>query len=136
MGDPTQVSSTRAAFDATADLYAVRIGTEISAEVEAPLDRTLLAEFVELVGDGSPVADLGCGPTPPPESHTPARVPRGRTEYEHPPRGGGWHSNGSVDSLGGTVAARPTEGDGDHHDQGVGAPPATEPGGEREGERR
>ncbi len=62
MDDPTHVSSTRAAYDATADLYAVRIGTEISAEVEAPLDRAVLAAFVELVGDGSPVADLGCGP--------------------------------------------------------------------------
>ncbi len=62
MVDPDHVSSTRAAYDATADLYAARIGTEITAAVEAPLDRAMLAAFVEMVGDGAPVADLGCGP--------------------------------------------------------------------------
>jgi ubiquinone/menaquinone biosynthesis C-methylase UbiE len=62
MADPDHLSSTRDAYDATADLYAARIGTEITAAVEAPLDRAMLSVFVELAGDGAVVADLGCGP--------------------------------------------------------------------------
>lgn len=64
MTDAEHVSTTRAAYDATAALYAEQIGTEISAHVEAPLDRALLAAFVEQVAAGptGPVADVGCGP--------------------------------------------------------------------------
>lgn len=53
-----------AAYDATAAMYAELVGTEISPATEAPIDRGLLATFVDLVA-GSPtnrVADVGCGP--------------------------------------------------------------------------
>lgn len=64
MPDPDHVSTTRAAYDDTADMYAQLVGTEISSAIEAPLDRALLAAFVELMADadGMPVADVGCGP--------------------------------------------------------------------------
>jgi SAM-dependent methyltransferase len=62
MGDPVHVSTTRDAYDATADLYVERIGTEIAAAVEAPLDRAVLVAFSELLAPGAQVADLGCGP--------------------------------------------------------------------------
>lgn len=49
-------------YDATAGAYAAAIGTELNPDFEGPIDRALLGAFVELVGDGAPVADLGCGP--------------------------------------------------------------------------
>lgn len=51
-------------YDATAAAYAEAIGTELNPDFEGPVDRALLAAFVELAaaaGTG-PVADLGCGP--------------------------------------------------------------------------
>ncbi|VFA93302.1 Malonyl-CoA O-methyltransferase BioC [Nocardia farcinica] len=49
---------TAAAYDAVAELY-----TDMARDVLAanPFERSALAVFAELVGDG-PVADLGCGP--------------------------------------------------------------------------
>jgi SAM-dependent methyltransferase len=58
------VGAVRAAYDATADAYAARVGTELSPAVEGPIDRALLAAFAEMAR-GVPagrVADLGCGP--------------------------------------------------------------------------
>jgi len=54
----------RAFYDATAERYAEQIGTEVTPDVEGPLDRALLEAFVELVAGGpvGPVADVGCGP--------------------------------------------------------------------------
>ena len=60
--EPAHVAATRAAYDATADTYAEMVGTAVTAAVEAPLDRALLAAFVELASRTAlPVADLGCG---------------------------------------------------------------------------
>jgi ubiquinone/menaquinone biosynthesis C-methylase UbiE len=60
------VTTTRLAYDAVADSYAQMVGTEVSAAIEAPLDRAMLAAFVESVtgsgAAGRPVADVGCGP--------------------------------------------------------------------------
>ncbi len=50
-------------YDATVDSYVNRIGTEINPDVEADLERTLLADFVDrAAADGGIVVDLGCGP--------------------------------------------------------------------------
>jgi ubiquinone/menaquinone biosynthesis C-methylase UbiE len=55
--------STQAVYDATAERYAQLVGTELSAAFEGPVDRALLAAFVEFVGvTAGPVADVGCGP--------------------------------------------------------------------------
>jgi SAM-dependent methyltransferase len=57
MTEPSHLTATRAAYDDMADRYAEFIKTDL---VDKPLDRGMLAAFVELVGTG-PVADLGCG---------------------------------------------------------------------------
>jgi SAM-dependent methyltransferase len=57
------VATTRAVYDATADQYATIVGTEVSADFEAPLDRLLLANFARKFA-GTPsllVGDLGTG---------------------------------------------------------------------------
>lgn len=60
---PDHVSTTRAAYDATAEDYARLVGTEIRAEIEGAVDRALLAAFAEHVaGEAGPVLDVGCGP--------------------------------------------------------------------------
>ena len=60
--EPEHVVTTRAAYDATADTYAELVGTTVTPAIETPLDRALLAAFVELVGHSAePVGDLGCG---------------------------------------------------------------------------
>jgi SAM-dependent methyltransferase len=58
------VSTARAAYDATADVYAELVGTELTAAIEGPVDRAFLGAFVEFVADATaqPVADVGCGP--------------------------------------------------------------------------
>ncbi len=59
MGDR---ETTRTVYDATADHYAQAVGTEISDAFEAPLDRELLALFVDELGSAPGiVADLGTG---------------------------------------------------------------------------
>jgi SAM-dependent methyltransferase len=55
-------SSTRAAYDATVDVYVERIGTEIIDGVEQAQELALLDEFVRMFGAGARIADLGCGP--------------------------------------------------------------------------
>ena len=57
------MSTARAVYDATAEMYAYLVGTELSATFEGPVDRAFLAAFVEFVGvTAGPVADVGCGP--------------------------------------------------------------------------
>jgi SAM-dependent methyltransferase len=48
----------QATYDAIARAYHDQLGNELAGK---PLDRALLAAFIELAGDG-PVADVGCGP--------------------------------------------------------------------------
>ncbi|SOD84555.1 class I SAM-dependent methyltransferase [Streptomyces sp. Ag109_G2-15] len=52
---------TRTFYDTIADDYAEHFRGMHTAK---PLERALLATYVELVGVGGPVADLGCGPGP------------------------------------------------------------------------
>jgi SAM-dependent methyltransferase len=59
-GDLT--GSTRAAYDATVDVYVERIGTEIVEGVEQAPELALLDDFVGMLGAGVLIADLGCGP--------------------------------------------------------------------------
>lgn len=62
--DPVHVSTTRAAYEATAETYAEWVGTDLSDAIEAPLDRALLEAFVGSLANATvgPVADVGCGP--------------------------------------------------------------------------
>ncbi len=64
MPEPDPAGGAIAVWDASADLYVEFVGTEISAATEGPVDRALLAAFVELLasGHGGRVADVGCGP--------------------------------------------------------------------------
>ena len=62
MTDDRELARTRASYNATADLYARSIGTEISESIEAALDRSLLENVASLFSHGGRVADLGCGP--------------------------------------------------------------------------
>jgi SAM-dependent methyltransferase len=57
----SDLSTTRAAYDAVAALYADLFRNALD---DAPLDRAVLAAFAEqvLATGGGPVADLGCGP--------------------------------------------------------------------------
>lgn len=58
------VSTARAVYDATAVAYAQLVGTELTPAFESPIDRAVLAAFVEYVTEGTAglVADVGCGP--------------------------------------------------------------------------
>ncbi len=64
MTDPGHVSTARAFYDATAEVYRQLVGTELTPDFEGPIDRALLAAFIELVKTPrtGPVADVGCGP--------------------------------------------------------------------------
>jgi SAM-dependent methyltransferase len=57
--DTEFLTSTRTFYDAIAEDYAERFRGVLTV---TPLDRALLDAFAELVGEGGPVADLGCGP--------------------------------------------------------------------------
>jgi len=57
--DPGNLASTRASYDRVAEEYAARIAGELAGK---PLDRALLACFVEQVGGLGTIADIGCGP--------------------------------------------------------------------------
>jgi SAM-dependent methyltransferase len=59
MTDTDFVTATRTFYDAVAEDYAARFTDEIAGK---PLDRAVFAAFAGLVGQGEPVADLGCGP--------------------------------------------------------------------------
>lgn len=61
--EPDHGSGAQAVYEATAETYVQSVGTELSEAFEGPVDRALLAAFVELVGvTAGPVADIGCGP--------------------------------------------------------------------------
>ena len=64
MVDPDHAVSAGAAYDATAETYAALVGTELTAAIEAPLDRAILGVFADSVAQtpGRFVADIGCGP--------------------------------------------------------------------------
>ena len=64
MSEHRHVAEARAVYEASADTYVQFVGTEISAATEAPVDRSLLRAFVDLVkaGASTRVADVGCGP--------------------------------------------------------------------------
>ncbi|WP_371800032.1 methyltransferase domain-containing protein [Streptomyces sp. NBC_01707] len=61
MTEPAYLRITRASYDTVAADYAEILRTELG---HRPLDRAMLAAFVELVqaSDAGPVADIGCGP--------------------------------------------------------------------------
>lgn len=62
--DADRLASTRAVYDHSADQFVATVGTAVSPRFEAPLDRALLAAFVEEVSshEDGPVLDVGCGP--------------------------------------------------------------------------
>ncbi len=64
MSDADHVATAREVFNLSAQTYVDFVGTELSADTEGPVDRSLLAAFAELVGrqDVKLVADVGCGP--------------------------------------------------------------------------
>ena len=55
---PRVAAGAQAAYDAIARAYHDQLGNELAGK---PLDRALLAAFVELAGEGA-IADVGCGP--------------------------------------------------------------------------
>src|SRR5690349_12236808 len=57
--DPGDLANTRASYNRVAEEYAARIAGELAGK---PLDRALLACFVEQVGKLGSIADIGCGP--------------------------------------------------------------------------
>ena len=64
MSAEDHVATARNVFDKTARKYVQFVGTEISSATECPIDRSLLAAFVELIKRQAirQVADIGCGP--------------------------------------------------------------------------
>jgi SAM-dependent methyltransferase len=60
VAEPDFLRATRASYDAVAEDYSTRFGSELAAK---PLDRAMIAGFAELVlaAGGGPVADVGCG---------------------------------------------------------------------------
>ncbi|MDQ3641416.1 MAG: class I SAM-dependent methyltransferase, partial [Actinomycetota bacterium] len=64
MREPDHVSTARAVYDTTAEMYRELVGTEVTPAIEGPVDRALLAAFVECVtgAAAATVADVGCGP--------------------------------------------------------------------------
>ena len=57
--EPDNLANTRASYDRVAGEYEARIAGELAGK---PLDRALLACFVEQVGELGIIADIGCGP--------------------------------------------------------------------------
>ena len=64
MPEGDHVAAARAVYDASADAYLEFVGTEISSATEAPVDRSVLTAFIDLLAAGTSgrVADVGCGP--------------------------------------------------------------------------
>ncbi len=64
MAEPSHISSTRAVYDHSVAQFVEAIGTDVTPQFEAPLDRAVLTAFAELVmaGEPAPVLDAGCGP--------------------------------------------------------------------------
>jgi SAM-dependent methyltransferase len=59
MEEPGRGGSVRRSYDVVAETYASHLRDELAYK---PLDRALLACLIEQVGQGAPIADLGCGP--------------------------------------------------------------------------
>jgi ubiquinone/menaquinone biosynthesis C-methylase UbiE len=61
---PDHVATARVVYDATAEAYAQAVGTAVTPTFEAPIDRAILAAFVELVSESTSgfIVDVGCGP--------------------------------------------------------------------------
>ena len=64
MSGEDHVVTARAVYDLAAAQYVQFVGTQISSATEGPIDRSILAAFVELIKRQSVVyvADVGCGP--------------------------------------------------------------------------
>ncbi len=64
MSEPEYLSSTRDVYDNSVARFVDAIGTEVNPQFEAPLDRAVLASFIEHVVAKEPglVLDAGCGP--------------------------------------------------------------------------
>jgi SAM-dependent methyltransferase len=56
--EPRVAAGARATYDTIARAYHDQLGNELAGK---PLDRALIAAFVELAGEGT-IADVGCGP--------------------------------------------------------------------------
>lgn len=56
------IAPVRAVYDASAASFVAAVGTEVSPAFERVIDRAFLSAFVERVGPGAAVADVGCGP--------------------------------------------------------------------------
>ena len=59
MGEFSRHDRVRRSYDAVAENYAAELGDELSYK---PLDRALLTCLLEQTGQGTPIADVGCGP--------------------------------------------------------------------------
>jgi ubiquinone/menaquinone biosynthesis C-methylase UbiE len=64
MSGEDHVATARGVYDEAASRYVEFVGTEISSATEGPIDRALLAAFIELIKRQTVVrvADVGCGP--------------------------------------------------------------------------
>ena len=64
MSNEDHVTTARAVYDVAARRYVQFVGTEISPATEGPINRSLLAAFIELIQRQRirRVADIGCGP--------------------------------------------------------------------------
>jgi SAM-dependent methyltransferase len=56
--EPRVAAGVQATYDAIARAYHDQLGNELAGK---PLDRAILAAFIELAGEGT-IADVGCGP--------------------------------------------------------------------------
>jgi ubiquinone/menaquinone biosynthesis C-methylase UbiE len=63
MAEPEHIVSARSVYDHSADQYVAAVGTRISSQFEAPLDRAVLDAFAELASshESASVLDIGCG---------------------------------------------------------------------------
>lgn len=64
MSSEDHVAAARDVFDVAAETYVKFVGHEINSATEHPIDRSLLADFIELIKKQAirRVADIGCGP--------------------------------------------------------------------------
>ncbi len=62
-GEPVHVRTARAVYDHSAEQFVEAVGTTVSPDFEAPLDRAVLHAFAEdLLNRPGSVLDAGCGP--------------------------------------------------------------------------
>lgn len=64
MTEPDHVTTARVVYDHSAGQFVEAVGTEVSEQFEASLDRAVLGAFVEMVSaaPAGRVLDVGCGP--------------------------------------------------------------------------